>query len=333
MPYKTKIKILSGLVIFLVLVYIFTLLLDSGHFVSRGAAYIWLDPEWLEQIDRLEITGSAGEDSVILLRRNENWSVFLGDGEYPARQTRIGDLLRVLSGRFNYPVRGISPAAYERLALTEETASRIVARGGAGVYPLLDLLIGRGDSTGSEVYLRRNNRNEVRSGEDRLSPYLTGSRTAWYDLRLFPDENLGPESVQRLTVAAPLPRDPPGEAAPEGGSAPAPLVFTRNRDAGGWTLGSDTVPDKQRVESYIRAILDAEGENFILLANQADLFLNAGRIVLELGDGSIRTIRVGYGADDPTRLCASVSGSPYVYALADWTADRIFRDAAYFGTR
>jgi hypothetical protein len=332
MSYKTKIKILSGLVIFLALVYVFTLLLDSGRFGNRGAAYTWLEPEWLEQIDRLEITGSAGEEPVILLRRNENWSVFLGEGEYPARQTRIEDLLRVLSGRFNYPVRGISPASYERLALTEETASRIVARGGAGAYPLLDLLIGRGDSTGSEVYLRKNNnRNEVRSGEDRLFPYLTGSRTAWYDLRLFPDNSLGTESVQRFTVAVPPPRDPPGEDAPEGG--PVPLVFTRNRDAGGWTLGSGAVPDKQRVETYIRAILEAEGENFILLENQADFLLDAGRIILELGDGSIRTIRAGYETGGPARLCAAVSGSPYVYALADWTADRIFRDAAYFGTR
>jgi hypothetical protein len=323
--------ILSGLAGVLALLYALTFIFDARRVDGRRASYVWLDPEWQEQVDRVEITGAAGGEGVILVRRGDQWFVSRGE-EYPARQTRIEDFLRLLSGRFNYPVRGSSPASYERLALTEETASRIVVRGGAGV-PLLDLLIGREDSTGSEVYLRRNNQNEVRSGEDRFSPYLTGSPTAWYNLRLFPDEALDPESVQRLTVTAPAPRTLPGEDAPEGEPAlvPSSLVFTRDGAAGGWTLGSAPVPDKQQVEVYVRTILDAEGEDFIAPAEGADLPLNDGRIVLELGDGSVRTIRVGYAPGDPERLCAAVSGSPYIYALAEWTAERIFRDAAYFG--
>ncbi|MDR3167380.1 MAG: DUF4340 domain-containing protein [Treponema sp.] len=330
MLYKTKIRVLLGLIGVLSLIYALSFIFDTDRIGGRNAAYVWLDPQWQEQIDGLEITGSAGGERVILVRRGEKWFVFSEGEEYPARQTRIEDFLRLLSGRYNYPVRGSSPASYERLALTEETASRIVVRGGAGV-PLLDLLIGREDSTGSEVYLRRNNRNEVRSGEDRFSPYLTGSPTAWYNLRLFPDEQLSPESVQRLTVTAPVPREAPGEdaSAEDPALVPASLVFTRNGDAGGWTLGSDAIPDKQQVEIYVRAILDAEGEDIISPSEGAELPLNAGRIILELGDGSVRTIRVGSGDSD--RLCAAVSSSPYVYALADWMVERIFRDAAYFG--
>jgi hypothetical protein len=351
MLYKTKIRVLSCLVGILALIYVLTLVFDPRQSGDRNAAYVWLDPQWQEQVDRVEITGNAGGASLILLRRAGKWFVARDGEEYPARQMRIEDLLRVLSGRFRYPVRGSSPASYERLALTEETASRIVVRGGAGAYPLLDLLIGRGDSTGSEVYLRRNNRDEVRSGEDRFSPYLSPSPAAWYDLRLFPDEGLGPDSVQRLTVAAPLPPEPDGAASPdgtdpsdradppdgadplEGEAPPSPLVFSLNRDAGGWTLGSGVLPDKQRVEAYVRAILGAEGEDFIPSANGTELPLNAGRIVLELGDGSVRTIRAGYIPGSPNRLCATVSGSPYVYVLADWTRERIFRDAAYFETQ
>jgi hypothetical protein len=320
MPYKTKVRILLGLTVLLALVYALTFILDPGRLSAGKAVYVWLEAEWRDQADRIEITGRGEEEPVVLRRRNEGWFVVFQGGEYPAKQSRVEEFLKVLSGRFSYPVRGNSPASYERLGLTEAAASRIVVRGGAGVYPLLDLLIGRGDSTGSEVYLRRNNRNEVRSGEDRFSPYLAASRRSWYMLRLFPDEQ-NPQSVQRLTAAAPFPRGSSGEEA---------MVFTRNEDAGGWTLGADPLPDKQRVESYVRAVLEAEGEDFVPAGKEAELPLNAGRIVLEMGDGSVRTIRIGRVPGDPPVFYAAVSGSSYVYVLPDRTIDRIFRDAAYF---
>jgi hypothetical protein len=324
-PYKTKVRALSGLVGILALAYTLTFIFDPGRPGAGKAVHVWLEAKWRDQADRIEITGGGMEEPVVLRRRNERWFVVFEGGEYPAKQSRIEEFLRILSGRFSYPVRGNSPASYERLGLTEEAASRIVIRGGAGVYPLLDLLIGRVDSTGSEVYLRRNSRNEVRSGEDRFSPYLTGSRRSWYMLRLFPDGG-NPGSVQRFTVAPPSREFPPEKA-------PLPLVFTRNEEAGGWTLGADPLPDKQQVEAYVRAILDAEGEDFIPVKTGAEPPLNEGRLVLEMGDGSVWTIRIGRLPGDPPLFCASVSGSSYVYVLSDRTIDRIFRDAAYFETR
>jgi hypothetical protein len=97
--------------------------------------------------------------------------------------------------------------------------------------------------------------------------------------------------------------------------------------------------DSTLSEPYIRSILDAEGEDFIPSMGADDTVFNEGRILLELGDGTSRTIKVGplvpAGENQPARRSAVVSGgtTANVYALTEWTAGRIFRDAAYFEKR
>ncbi|GHT73883.1 hypothetical protein FACS1894124_3020 [Spirochaetia bacterium] len=89
------------------------------------------------------------------------------------------------------------------------------------------------------------------------------------------------------------------------------------------------------MEPWIRAVLDAEADDFVPTA-APDAF-NDGKIVLEFWDGSSRTIRLGPelpetpGVENAdARRSAAISGSPYVYALSSWTVTRLFRDAAYF---
>jgi hypothetical protein len=212
------------------------------------------------------------------------------------------------------------------LGLAENSAARIVVKGGVGL-PLLDLLIGGRDAAGQEVYLRKNGRNEVRSGEDTLSAYINGAETAWYNLRLFSGSSspLDIALVQRLTVY-PLPPEEGGVSEePEGG---APLVITRNGN--GWSIAGldDESVDSQRVDTYVRGILDAEGENFVPGLSAASAAFNDGRIVLELGNGASLTINVGTLPE--TKRGATASGSPYVYTLADWTITRLFRERSYF---
>jgi hypothetical protein len=339
MVYKKKVKILSVLLVLLSLAYTVSIFFDPGRIDERNARYAWLDVRLVPQADRIEIMRNGEE--IVLLYRSGLWFAVENGREFPARQYRIEDLLQVLSTKAAYPVRARDASSYERLSLTEETASRIVIRGGAGI-PLLDLLIGRGDAAGVEINLRKNGDNsEVRSGEDKLTAYVLSPRTSWYNLRLFPDaENsaLNAGSVQRLRIYAP----PSGDADTadryaallDGGNDHASalsenLVLTRN--AGGWALGGESAAeaDTPKAESYIRSVLEAEGENFNTELRPEDPAFYDARIELELEDGSIRTIRVG-PADEQDRRNAAVSGSDYVYVLAGWTADRLLRDAGYF---
>jgi hypothetical protein len=187
----------------------------------------------------------------------------------------------------------------------------------------LDLLVGRGDQTGREVYLRKAGQNEIRSGEDLFSGYISSARTSWYNLRLFPESEdgaLDADAVQRLTVYPPE---------GEGGEPAEPRIFSRTGN--GWAVSGleAAEPDNTKVDSYIRGILNTEGDDFSESLTPEDPAFDDARLVLELGDGGIRTLRLGK-VDEFNRRPAIVSGSPHVYSLAGWAVDRLFREASSF---
>ncbi|MDR1249043.1 MAG: DUF4340 domain-containing protein [Treponema sp.] len=325
MVYKKKLILLSSLAGFLAVVYLITLFFDPERVSSRNAAFLWLDPKLQDQADGIELAKAGEWDNPLkLVRRGSNWHALIGEAEFPAKNVRVEDLFRSLSARAAYPVRGSDAASQERLGLSENRAARILIKGGAGL-PLLDLLIGGSDAAGREVYMRKNGQNEIRSGEDQLSAYLNGAETSWYRLGLFSESPNPPDAamVQRVTVY-PLPPEEGEETV-----APSePMVIARS--GSGWTiegLDDDTV-DAQRVDSYMRGILEAEGDNFVPGMAAATAGFSDGRILVEMGNGSSLTITVGILSEG--QKAAAASGSPYVYTLADWTVSRLFRERSYF---
>jgi hypothetical protein len=316
MSYKRKLCLLSGLTAALALIYILSLLFDPDRTGARRAAYTWLDPKNLDRVDGIAVSGGAEEEPLELRRGGGPWMVVRGENEYPAREFRVGDFLRVLSSRGEWPVRSLSSSSHRNFGLEEEAARRVQVYGGPGL-PLLDILVGHGDSMGREVFVRRTGAAEVRSGEDRLTVYLRDGVNSWYNLRLFPESESGrldTGNVQRLSLYA------DGEER------------TWSRGGAGWIIGGMEVagPDRNRVETYIRDILTTEAEDF---AAPGELPGTEGaRLVLELDDGSVRTLLIGPGGESEKRL-VSVSGSPYVYVLSGWASERIFREAAWFETR
>jgi hypothetical protein len=299
--YNKKVIIMGTAAAVLALIYIMSLVFDPGRRQARNAAYAWLDPALADQTDRIEI--SAWDGVLVLVLRNGSWFV-LGEGgtEYPAKDQRVRDFLALLSARRNYPVRASSAASHERLGLGEVPSFRIRVLGGAGL-PLLDLLAGNADNTGRERYLRKAGRNEVRSGEDVFSSYLSISPVSWYNLRFFPAD-LDPGLVQRLSLYR------KGEE---------PVIFTRNN--GDWNISGPVGAARADAESYVRNVLNTEGENF---AGSGAPPLDYGRIVLEFGDGSVRGISIS-AADESGRRYASTGGAlPYICVLPGWAADRLF---------
>jgi hypothetical protein len=328
MVFKKKLLVLSILTGVLGLVYTATLVFDPERVNSRDASYVWLEPKWVDQADRLEIydQGNAGP---VLARNSAGWFVSFEGKEYPAKQSRVEDLFRILSTRAAYPLRASSAASHEKLGLEDaDGASRIVVWGGsASAYPLLDLLIGDGDASGREVYLRKNTQEEVRSGENKLASYISGARSSWYNLRLFPDNETAPvgaDMVQRIILAPPV--------NPEDGEPRAP--FTLSRSGINWVLegGNGDALDTGKVDSYIRGVVEAEGEDFVASMNSTEPVFTEGQITLQLGDNTTRIIRLGPLLESENRSAVS-SGSTHVYSLAEWTMSRIFRDVSYFLTQ
>ena len=321
MIYKKKITILSGIIGVLAVVYILTVIFDSERVGTRSSVYSWLEPGQNDKISGITI--SNNDQAITLERNGGKWFVSHDGRDYPARDVRIEDFIAALGKRAPYPVRSSNASSHERLSLTEDKAARVTVSAGAGL-PLLTLLIGQPDITGQNVYLRRQGQNEVRSGEDIFSTYTNSVLASWYNLRLFPETESGSLSaanVQRLTVY------PPADSSANNGDAP-PQIFTRNDK--GWAFNFEVAnPDMGRVDSYIRDILNTTGDDFAHSAAPSDPMFNNSRIVLELGDGSIRTIRLA-PPDENGRRFAAVSGSNWVYSLPGWAGQRLFVPAENF---
>ncbi|MCL1837443.1 MAG: DUF4340 domain-containing protein [Treponema sp.] len=318
MTYKKQFAVLSTVIAALALIYVLTIVFDPQRIGSRSDAYSWLDPKQKDKIDRLTITNQY--ETVMLERRGSDWFVSRGGRDFPARRMRVEDFIDALCKRAPYPMRSSSPSSHQRLSLTAESSTQVVAAGGAGL-PLLHLLIGQGDVTGRNVYLRKQGQNEVRSGEDIFSAYTESETASWYNLRLFPETESGrleAASVQRLTV---YPPDEYGEG--------TPFIFSRRGRE--WTFTGVELEslDMGRVDNYIRDILNTSGDDFEETVSPSDPAFNDGRIVMELGDGGIRTLRTGYPDQDGKRL-AIISGTNMVYSLPAWTSSRLFPDPYTF---
>ncbi|WP_461257950.1 DUF4340 domain-containing protein [Treponema sp. R80B11-R83G3] len=312
MTYKNRLIFLGTLIGVLTVTYIASVIFTSD-IGSKSSSYTWLDSKTAEKTIRIAIKDADNEFE--LKKKNGQWFVSHNGLEYPAKQLRVEDFLKILTIRSAWTVRSTSASNHERFGL-EQSASRVTIY---GETVLLDLVVGNEDVNKNEIYLRKAGQNEVRSGDNAIKSYISSPVNSWYNLRLIPETENGSidlSAVQRLSVYTPQETQ----------------VFSRKNKK--WEISGISVekPDKNAVDAYIRQILTIEGDNFENSVNSADPMFDKTSIVLELGNGRIVTIRFSE-ADESGRRFANVSGKDYIYSIPTWQADKLFKDASTFETQ
>ncbi|GHV20437.1 hypothetical protein FACS189494_04190 [Spirochaetia bacterium] len=323
MQYKQKLYILSGICSALFIALVLTFVLDPEKSAARSAAWTPFNSKNTEKVEQIELNGN---ETVNLHKVNDKWFVNFEDADYPARKEKIDDLFAGLTKSGAYAVRSKSESSHDKLGLGTDSAERIIFRG-ANNTVLFDLFVGNMDTSGKEIYVRRAGESEVRSGADIWTPYLNGARTSWYELNFFPNHDksgLTVENVQRLLVYPPI--QEPDEA---GNTTAKKENFVLARADGGWQIeGVSAIKvDTPKADSYVRFILDSSGDDFISALKVTDPPFNTegtGRLVIEFGDGTRKTITLGEKFNE--KNTAVISGVPYVFSLADWTVNRIWQD-------
>jgi hypothetical protein len=323
MKYKSKLVFLISLISACVLILIASFIFNPQNENARSSLYTWLDKTWTLQADRIVMKGSgASSELIMLIRKADRWNVLVDNTEYPAKQELVEDLFNLLSARESYPVRASSVSSHERLGVTEQLASRIIVYGGASQIPLLDLLVGSGNSVGSEIYLRKNGTNEVRSGADLFTQFSDVKQSAWFDLRLFGDEKqLTSRMVQQVSVFQ--------------DSSEQNLSYTLSRysddNETSWKIEAspNMIIDNNKVESFIRTILTSEAVDFAANAHPSDFNFTYGKIDLLLDDLSTKNILFASRIDGGL-YPAMISGNSFVYLIPEWLIERFFQKANYF---
>jgi hypothetical protein len=312
--YNKKIYTLAGIAGLLALVYFLTVFFDPDRVSVRNSSFTWLSGDARDMADRIEIS-RPGEEALLLQRINNKWFAVLGGGQVPVKQGRVDDLFRILCTRGAFPRLGSSTSSHGELGLSPEKASRLLIRGGAAALPLLDLLVGDDDSAGREIYLRKNGENEYRSGDRLIKSSVSGAATAWYDLKLFAENRA--DAVQRIRIS-PV-KDGEGDE-----------DFSISRSENGWALdpplATETGGSPAAVDSYVRNLFEIQGDNF--LSPEDGIEFSAGRLSIELGDGSVITVLVAEARDGMRPV--TVSGVPYVYLLSQPTTARLLRERSTF---
>jgi len=338
MTYNKKVKVLLSAIVVLALTYTASFIFSPERSNTRSASYLWLDPKLAGSITRIVM--STGEDPygvghmldeemrinmseflepVVfeLHKRNQSWFIKYNDREFPAKQARIDDLISIFTTRSLWPVRSTNAASHARFDLEGKTSSRITFFGDNS--SLLDVLVGGFDPSGYEIYLRKFAQNEVRSGDNSIYTYIYSEPETWYNLKLFPESenrNLDVSDVQRFSLFN------EGET----------IVFSRsNRE---WIVSGIEMenPGNVAIENYIRIVLTSEGDAFENHVFPGNPVLDYSRIIIEFGDGSIRTVRVS-AANDENRRLVHISGavnSEYVYSIPLWVSLRMLRTAESF---
>jgi len=312
MTYKNRLIFLGTLIGVLIVTYIISVIFTSD-IGSKSSSYTWLDSKTAEKTIRIVI--KAADNDFELRKKNNQWFVSHNGLEYPAKQLRVEDFLKILTTRSPWPVRSVNASTHERFGL-EQSASRVTIY---GETVLLDLIIGNEDVIKNEIYLRKAGQNEVRAGDNIIKSYISGPVTTWYNLRLIPETENGSvdiSGVQRLSVYTPKETQ----------------VFSRKNRK--WEISGVSVgnPNQNAVDTYIRQILTVEGDNFENSVNGADPMFDKTSIVLELGNGRIVTIRFS-DADETGRRLAHVSGKDYIYSIPTWQTEKLFKNASSFETR
>jgi hypothetical protein len=372
--FNKKLLILSSAAIVLAVVYVLTFVFDAGAKDARNAAYRWLSPEQAARVTEIELRGA---DDVTLRKDGETWMVVYPVGDrpegqvsvpdtegqvstgaglngdrsegqvstgtdldgrapklFPAKEARVKDLLAALTKTGAYSERGHSPSLHEKLDVQDSQPKRILVRDAVGAQ-LLGLIIGAADAAGGGINLRKAGDDAVRGGEDRFSVFTSSQRSGWAELRLFYHKAKMPvpADVQRLRLELP-PEDP---------AATSPASYSFVRDGKGWKAEGETGSslDTEKVESYLGALLEAVGENFVpeldaewLVGNGGVAALVAAKIELEFGDGTSAALYLGPEIEGKYAVVSRQGRtSNHVYLLSGWLKERLFpKDISGFAT-
>ena len=327
MPYKKKLILLGSLAALLTVIFILTIVFDPARTNARNERFTWLPASARDEADRIEIFREGEKLEIVF--KNGIWVVPFGSVDVPARQARVDDLFRLISTRGAFPRRGSNSRSHADLGLDGST--RLVIRGGGGL-PLLDLLIGSDDSTGRAVFLCKSGEQEFRSGDKLISAYVNGELNSWLNLKLFDEKSV--EHVQRVLVNF---KDYYGTGEEISSVPYEDYIITRSGD--NWLLsvganGSQAEVEKTRTESWIRTILEAQGENIIPLQQESiEEISNAFSVVallrVELGDGSLLELQAGEIVEDGKCL-ALANSKPYFFVFSQLTTLRLLRNKDFF---
>lgn len=301
--FRRKAAALSGTAGFLALLVAVGLVVSPEARHDRASRVRLLVPDPTE-IHAVEVSGPGV--SLVFRRLGAAWTQEEGGLPLPARAERIDAYLEVLHSVRFLPEVSRRETSWEELGVDEGTSRRVrlLLRDGSAAA---DIRIGRYAPDGARTFLRKGGESRAYAAPAAVASRLPAGRKSWLDLRAF-GEPVPLEDVQRLRVSGTL-------RFPDGISRRVEYALERSL-SGAWTSPQIPNLDSAAAGRLVRSWMSAEAEDF---SSRGPEDREGLRIDLELGGGSLRSLRISGAPDPEGGYAAARTGSGYGLVLGSWT--------------
>lgn len=283
-------------------------------------------PRWSEGADEI-IMEKSGE-RVRLYKKEGKWLV--GDAGYPADAKTVEKMEEKLRDLVISDISSTSPH-YDRFDLTSESAIHVVAKRGGEV--LRDVYFGKRSSKTNHTYIRLSGRNEVFKASGLFNYDFSKKVDDIRDKTMLEVKSDDVEFLEILykgkkTVLARIKSAEPKEEAGKDEAEKKKAKKTEDK----WVFAG--VAQKQVDEAAVNAVINSFGP---LRANSfSEIDKNSLKnplcTVKITAAGKAHEFLIYKGKDDSSFPCL-VSGSPYVFGLSKFAAERYFREPKDFEKR
>ena len=264
------------------------------------------------EVARVEISGAA--ESLVFERYAGSWSLVAGAERLPGRAERVEALREAVGAVRTLEAVARSQDAWKSYGLATDESRRVRFIGADG-KALADFSVGRYSANGADAYVRREGDDRSYRVAAAVASRLPPERASWLDLRAF-GESVPPEDVQRLRVQGRV-------RFSDGKYYGAAFNLTRSLSS---LWSSDEIPDldPSAADRFVRSVMNAEAEDYspggLISADEAGL-----RLELELGEGTLKTLRIAELPDGTGSHRASLMGSGRVMRIGEWTLRDILK--------
>jgi hypothetical protein len=258
-----------------------------------------------------------GLPKIALAKKGDSWYLVEDGAALPVQEKRVESFLAAVAGVKRLRPIGRSKDAWKGLDLEEGKAKPVTVRDAKG-RTIADFSIGGYGPTGAEVYLRLAGSDASFAAEGSIASYLSSDRRSWLDLRVVPGP-IPEGDVEAIAVKSSIALDGVGKP-------PLVLGYSIRRDKDGWT-GVPGQIDAIAVSSFLRSIINIEGEDIVASPPSEAFSPVTARIELSLGNGGSKVLEVGAPAGE-NRFYLRLAGSPYVYSASAYGLRNALKDPA-----
>lgn len=279
---------------------------ESAHLIAGKSA----------DVASVSLSGGSLAAPIQLIKSGAAWTMTDSSTQLPAQSSRVTAFVNALASVTRLRQVARSKDSWAGFQLDDAKAKRATLKDAAGKV-LADIYVGSYGPTGGEVYLRRTGSDNSYTVDGSIASYFNYGRPSWLDLAVL--GGIKETEVQSFSVKAGIELDGKGKPA-------LALDYGVSRDGKSWKSGAAQL-DADSVDSYLRAILGLQGEDYVA-APPAEAFARIdAKLTLELGSGVSKVLQIGASAGND-RFYGRIGDQGLAFTISNYSLKAALKSLA-----